>query len=229
VFAIVIQMGAILAVCWLFRERLISVARGLRSDPLARRFASNLVIAFLPAAVLGVLLHSTIKTYLFSPLTVAAALVVGGAIILLVESRERKARITSIDEMTWRDALKVGFAQTAAMFPGVSRSGATIIGGMLFGLSRQTATLFSFFLAIPTMLGAAVYDAWRNWDLLAVEDLPVFAIGFAAAFLAAFFTVRGLIAYIAKHNFRPFAWYRIAFGGFVLLTWQMGWVDWPSV
>jgi undecaprenyl-diphosphatase len=229
VFAIVIQMGAILAVCWLFRERLMWVARGLHNDRRAQKFAINLAVGFMPAAVLGVLLHSTIKTYLFSPLTVAAALVVGGVIILLVESREHKPRVTDIDDMTWRDALKVGFAQTVAMFPGVSRSGATIIGGMLFGLSRQTATLFSFFLAIPTMLGAAVYDGWKNWDLLSVEDLPVFAIGFIAAFFAAFFTVRALIAYIAKHNFRPFAWYRIAFGGLVLLTWQMGWVDWSSV
>ena len=222
-------MGAILAVCWLFRERLWSVARGLRNDPTSRRFATNLLVGFMPAAVIGVLLHSTIKTYLFSPLTVAAALVVGGVVILLVESREHAARVTSIDDMTWRDALKVGFAQTVAMFPGVSRSGATIIGGMLFGLSRQTATMFSFFLAIPTMLGAAVYDGWKNRDLLSANDLPIFGIGFIAAFFAAFFTVRALVAYVARHNFRPFAWYRIAFGGFVLLTWQMGWVDWTSV
>lgn len=228
VFAIVIQMGAILAVCWAYREKLIEVACGLSSDSRSRRFAANVVIAFLPAAVIGVLLHGFIKSKLFSPLTVAAALVVGGILILWVESRPRKARIDSIEDMRWQDALKVGFAQTVAMFPGVSRAGATIVGGMLLGLSREAATRFSFFLAIPTMLGAAVYDLYKNWALLSAADLPVFAIGFAAAFVAALLTVRALLAYVARHSFRPFAWYRIAFGGLVLLTWQLGWVDWSG-
>ena len=228
VFAIVIQMGAILAVCWTYREKLIEVTCGLSSDPKSRRFAANIVIAFLPAAVMGVLLHGFIKAKLFSPLTVAAALVVGGIVILWVESRPRKARIQAIEDMRWQDALKVGFAQTVAMFPGVSRAGATIIGGMLLGLSREAATRFSFFLAIPTMLGAAVYDLYKNWALLSVADLPLFAIGFVAAFVAALLTVRALLAYVARHSFRPFAWYRIAFGGLVLLSWQLGWVDWSA-
>lgn len=228
VFAIVIQMGAILAVCWAYREKLIEVTCGLSSDPKSRRFAANIVIAFLPAAVMGVLLHGFIKAKLFSPLTVAAALVVGGILILWVESRPRSVRIQAIEDMRWQDALKVGFAQTVAMFPGVSRAGATIIGGMLLGLSREAATRFSFFLAIPTMLGAAVYDLYQNWDLLSVADLPLFAIGFVAAFVAALLTVRALLAYVARHSFRPFAWYRIAFGGLVLLTWQLGWVDWSG-
>jgi undecaprenyl-diphosphatase len=228
VFAIVIQMGAILAVCWAYREKLIEVICGLPSDPGSRRFAANIVIAFLPAAVIGVLLHGFIKAKLFSPLTVAAALVVGGMVILWVESRPRSARIQAIEEMRWQDALKVGFAQTVAMFPGVSRAGATIIGGMLLGLSREAATRFSFFLAIPTMLGAAVYDLYKNWALLSAADLPVFAVGFVAAFVAALLTVRALLAYVARHSFRPFAWYRIAFGGLVLLTWQLGWVDWSG-
>jgi undecaprenyl-diphosphatase len=228
VFAIVIQMGAILAVCWAYRQKLIEVTCGLSHDPKSRRFAANIVIAFLPAAVLGVLLHGFIKSRLFSPLTVAAALVVGGVVILWVESRPRSARIKAIEDMRWQDALKVGFAQTVAMFPGVSRAGATIIGGMLLGLSREAATRFSFFLAIPTMLGAAVYDLYKNWSLLSVADLPVFAIGFVAAFVAALLTVRALLAYVARHSFRPFAWYRIAFGGLVLLSWQLGWVDWSG-
>jgi undecaprenyl-diphosphatase len=228
VFAIVIQMGAIFAVCWAYREKLIEVTCGLSHDPKSRRFAANIVIAFLPAAVIGVLLHGFIKARLFSPLTVAAALVAGGFVILWVESRPRNARIQAIEEMRWQDALKVGLAQTVAMFPGVSRAGATIIGGMLLGLSREAATRFSFFLAIPTMLGAAVYDLYKNWSLLSVADLPIFAIGFVAAFVAALLTVRALLAYVARHNFRPFAWYRIAFGGLVLLTWQLGWVDWSG-
>jgi undecaprenyl-diphosphatase len=243
VFAIVIQLGAIFAVCWAYRDKLLQVARGLGGEtaapqvstnvvvalpPAARRFATNVLIAFMPAVLLGVLLHKTIKTYLFSPLTVAAALVAGGLVILWAESRAHTARVTSIDEMDWKDALKVGFAQTVAMFPGVSRSGATIIGGMLLGLSRETATRFSFFLAIPTMFGAAVYDLYKNWALLSVADLPLFTAGFVAAFAAALPTVRALLNYVARHSFRPFAWYRIAFGGLVLLSWQLGWVDWSA-
>jgi undecaprenyl-diphosphatase len=228
VFAIVIQLGAIFAVCWAYRDKLLQVARGLGGGPAARRFATNVLIAFMPAVLLGVLLHKTIKTYLFSPLTVAAALVAGGLVILWAESRAHTARVTSIDEMDWKDALKVGFAQTVAMFPGVSRSGATIIGGMLLGLSRETATRFSFFLAIPTMFGAAVYDLYKNWALLSVADLPLFTAGFVAAFAAALPTVRALLNYVARHSFRPFAWYRIAFGGLVLLSWQLGWVDWSA-
>ncbi len=228
VFAIVIQLGAICAVCWAYRDKLLEVTRGLGRNAAANRFVTNLLIAFLPAVVIGLLFHRVIKTYLFSPLTVAGALVVGGLVILWAESRSHTARLNHVDELRWHDALKVGLAQTVAMFPGVSRAGATIIGGMLLGLSRETATRFSFFLAIPTMLGAAVYDLYRNWSLLNAADLPVFCVGFAAAFAAALPTVRALLNYVARHSFRPFAWYRIAFGGLVLLTWQLGWVDWSD-
>lgn len=227
-FAIVIQLGAIFAVCWAYREKLFEVARGLGRDASARRFATNVLIAFLPAVIVGLLLYKPIKTYLFSPLTVAAALVAGGLVILWAESRTRSARVANIEDMRWHDALKVGFAQTIAMFPGVSRAGATIIGGMLLGLSRETATRFSFFLAIPTMFGAAVYDLYKNWSLLSLTDLPLFAAGFLAAFAAALPTVRALLNFVSRHNFKPFAWYRIAFGGLVLLTWQFGWVDWSG-
>jgi undecaprenyl-diphosphatase len=226
VFAIAIQLGAILAVVWQYRERFRMTAVGLGSDPRAQRFVLNLFVAFLPAACIGLLAHKAIKTWLFSPLTVAAALVAGGFVILWVERRERTPRISHVDDMSWRDALKVGFAQCLALFPGVSRSGATIMGGMLFGLSRESATLFSFFLAVPTMLAATIYDTWKSRDLLSADDFGLIAIGFAAAFVAALLTVRALVTYVARHNFRPFAWYRIVFGGVVLLTWWTGLVDW---
>jgi undecaprenyl-diphosphatase len=189
----------------------------------------NLLVAFTPAVVIGLLLHRIIKTYLFSPLTVASALVVGGVLILWIESRPLRPRIDDVDELGWKDALKIGFAQTLAMFPGVSRSGATIMGAMVLGLSREAATRFSFFLAIPTMFAATVYDLYKNRDLLTMADFPVFAVGFIAAFVAALLTVRALLAYVARHSFRPFAWYRIAFGGLILLTWQTGWVTWTDL
>lgn len=216
VFEIAIQLGAILAVCWEFREKLGNVARGLGSDPAARRFVANLAVAFLPAAVLGLLLHKAIKTYLFGPVTVAFALIAGGLIILWVEKLDHRPRLHSVEEMSWKDALKVGFAQTVAMFPGTSRSGATIIGGMVFGLSRQAATEFSFFLAIPTLFAATFYDLYKNWDLLQANDLGMFAAGFGAAFVSAFWAVKGLLRYVAHHSFVAFAWYRIIFGALVL-------------
>jgi undecaprenyl-diphosphatase len=229
VFAIAIQFGAILAVCWAQQAKLREVSRGLLTEPASQRFVMNILVAFMPAVVVGLALHSVIKSYLFSPLTVAVALIAGGLFILWVESRPRRPRIDNIDEMSWKDALKVGIAQTFAMFPGVSRSGATIMGAMLLGLSREAATRFSFFLAIPTMFAATVYDLYKNWSLLSLDDLPVFAAGFIAAFVAALLTVRALLAYVARHNFRPFAWYRIAFGGVVLLTWQTGWIEWTAL
>ncbi|UCD69601.1 MAG: undecaprenyl-diphosphate phosphatase [Betaproteobacteria bacterium] len=229
VFTIAIQFGAILAVCWAQRQKLVAVTLGLFSDETSRRFVKNLLIAFMPAVVIGLLFHRAIKTYLFSPVTVASALIIGGLLILWIESRQRQPRIDDIDQLDWKDALKVGIAQTLAMFPGVSRSGATIMGAMVLGLSRQSATRFSFFLAIPTMFAATVYDVYRNWNLLARADLPLFAIGFIGAFLAALLTVRALLAYVARHSFRPFAWYRIAFGGLIILTWQMGWVEWTAL
>lgn len=216
VFEIVIQLGAILAVCWEFRRKIYTVASGLTHDRGAQRFAMNIAIAFLPAVVLGLLFHKMIKEYLFNPFTVAIALIIGGFIILWLEKRTVAPRIHHIDDLRWHDALKIGLAQSVAMFPGVSRSGATIMGGLWLGLSRTTATEFSFFLAIPTMTAATVYDVYKNWHLLHASDLPMFAVGFIAAFLSAFFAVKALLHYVAHHTFTAFAWYRIVFGTIVL-------------
>lgn len=228
VFKIVIQLAAILAVCWHFRERIGKAFGGLADDPVQQRFAGLLIVGFLPAAVLGLLFHSAIKAYLFNPLTVAGALIVGGLLILYIERKAYHPRVGSIDEMRWPQALKVGFAQALAMFPGVSRSGATIMGGLVFGLSRKTATEFSFFLAIPTMFAATLYDVYKNWALLHLSDLPVFAVGFVASFIAAMLTVKALLRYVSNHDFTLFAWYRIAFGVVVLLTAHFGWVEWAA-
>lgn len=228
VFKIVIQLAAILAVCWDYRARLRAVALGFNSDPTQRRFVGHVLVAFLPAAVLGVLFHSAIKTYLFNPITVAGALIVGGLLILYIEKRAYHPRLHSIDAMDWKVALKVGLAQSVAMFPGVSRAGATIMGGVIFGLSRKAATEFSFFLAIPTMLAATVYDLYKNWALLDLSDLPVFAVGFAASFVAAMVAVRVFLGYVANHTFVAFAWYRIGFGLLVLFTAYTGVIDWTS-
>ncbi len=229
VFKIVIQLAAILAICWEYRRKIADVTGGLIArDAQAGHFAGLVLVAFLPAAVLGFLFHGIIKTHLFNPLTVAGALIVGGVLILLIEKRNHRPRFETVEDMDWRAALMVGFAQSIAMFPGVSRSGATIMGGLVFGLSRRAATEFSFFLAIPTMFAATVYDVYKNWALLRVEDLPVFATGFAASFIAAFFSVRWLLRYISSHTFELFAWYRIAFGLIVLLTAWGGWVNWAD-
>ena len=229
-FEIVIQAGAILAVCWEYRTRLFRVVAGLPNSPDARRFAVNLVLAFLPAAVLGLLFSKMIKRYLFAPIPVALAFIVGAFIILWVERRQRIApstvRIDSVDALRWSDALKIGFAQALALIPGTSRSGATIIGGMLFGLSRPAATEFSFFLAIPTLLAACAYELMRNRALLSLQDAQGLAIGFVAAFVAAFLCVRWLIRYVSRHDFVPFAWYRIAFGLLIVLTAWSGAVQW---
>jgi len=182
----------------------------------------------MPAAVLGVLFHGTIKAYLFNPLTVAGALIVGGLVILYIERRAYHPRLQSVDEMTWQDALKVGFAQAVAMFPGVSRAGATIMGGVIFGMSRKAATEFSFFLAIPTMLAAPVYDVYKNWSLLHLEDLPVFAVGFVASFVSAMFAVKAFLRFVSGHTFVGFAWYRIVFGLVVLVTAYTGTVHWAD-
>lgn len=228
VFKIVIQLGAILAVCWDFRERIGKALGGLRSDPVQQRFATLLIVGFLPAAVLGVLFHSTIKTYLFNPITVAMALIGGGLLILYIEKRVYHPRVQAVDDMTWKDALKVGFAQSIAMFPGVSRSGATIMGGLIFGMSRKTATEFSFFLAIPTMFAATIYDVAKNWKLLHMADLPVFAVGFTASFIAAMLTVKALLRFVSSHTFVGFAWYRIIFGVIVLISAWSGAVQWTA-
>ena len=229
VFKIVIQLGAILAVCWDYRARLTKMVLGLSNDASSQRFAVLLCIGFLPAAVLGLLFHSTIKALLFNPLTVATALIVGGIIILYVEKRAYHPRINSLDEMRWPDALKIGFAQAIAMIPGTSRSGATIMGGMIFGLSRKAAAEFSFFLAIPTMFAATAYDLYKNWGLLHAADLPVFAVGFITSFFAAMWAVKRFISFISNHTFVVFAWYRIVFGLVVLGTAYSGVVNWSTV
>jgi len=226
VFDIVIQLAAILAVCWEYRGRLRAALAGIATDRMQRRFVVNLAIAFIPAAVVGLLFHGPITEYLFHPVPVAMAFVVGGLLILWAERRDHSVTVERVDDMRWQDALKVGFAQTLALIPGTSRSGATIIGGLLFGLSRRAATEFSFFLAIPTMFAAVAYDVYENRAILQVDDLGVFAIGFAASFVSAFFAVRGLLRYISRHDFSVFAYYRIAFGGLVLLTSYGGIVNW---
>ena len=228
VFELVIQTGAMLAVVWEFRMRFWRMLAGLATDRAAQRFALNLLIAFLPAAVLGLAFGKVIKTHLFHAVPVALAFVIGGFIILWVEKRQRKTVVESVDDMSWRDALKVGIAQAFALIPGTSRSGATIIGGMLFGLSRRAATEFSFFLAVPTLVAAGAYDFWKNRALFDSSDLGMFAVGSAVAFLSALACVRWLIRYVASHDFTPFAWYRVAFGSAVLLTAYAGIVDWSA-
>jgi len=232
VFKIVIQLGAVLAVVWEYRARIARVYNGLGSDPVQQRFARNVAIAFMPAAIAGVLFSATITEILFHPVPVAIALVVGGIVILWVEQRQRQRiappRVETVDEMTALDALKVGFAQSFALIPGTSRSGSTIIGGMLFGLSRKAATEFSFFLAIPTMLGATVYSVLKNRDALSMADFPLFSLGFVSAFVSAFLCVRWLLRYISSHDFTIFAWYRIVFGILVLVTAHFGLVNWSE-
>lgn len=228
VFEIFIQLGAILAVCWEYRTKLIQVVTGLPREARARRFAFNLIIAFIPAAVLGLLLSKTIKRHLFAPVPVATAFVVGGLIILWAERRKHTVRVAEVDVMTWKDALKVGLAQCFALIPGTSRSGATIIGGLLFGLSRRTATEFSFFLAIPTLTAAALYDLYKHRALLDGDLAGVLAIGSVVSFVSALIAVRGLLRYISRHDFSVFAWYRIAFGAIVLITAYGGWVSWSN-
>ena len=228
VFDIVIQLAAILAVCWEYRARLRAAVAGIASEPVQQRFVVNLAIAFTPAAVLGLLFHGLIKQYLFYPLPVAAAFVAGGLLILWAERREHRVTVERVDDMRWQDALKVGFAQTLALIPGTSRSGATIIGGLLFGLSRRAATEFSFFLAIPTMFAAVAYDVYRNRAILQFDDLGMFTVGFIASFASAFLAVRGLLRYISRHDFSAFAYYRIAFGAVVLVTSYAGILNWTN-
>jgi undecaprenyl-diphosphatase len=228
VFEIVIQFAAILAVVWEYRTRLYHALVNLTKEPASRRLAINLIVAFLPSAILGFLFLKQIKTYLFNPFVVASAFIIGGLMILWAERRDHTITAESIDDMTWRDALKVGFAQALAMIPGTSRSGATIIGGLFFGLSRLAAAEFSFFLAIPTMFAATLYDVYKNRDLFTSDDLSLFAVGSAVSFISAFLAVRGLIRFISRHDFTVFAWYRIAFGLLVLSSAHMGWIDWSN-
>ena len=226
VFEIAIQTGAIVAVMLVYRERLRATLAGLGSDRRARRFARNVAIAFVPAAALGLAFGHAVQAHLFTPHVVATTFILGGLVILWAERRQVVARVASVDDMTASDALKVGLAQCLALAPGTSRSGATIIGGMLFGLERKAATEFSFFLSIPTLIGAGAWSLWKERGVLTMADLPVFAVGLVFAFLSAWVCVRWLLRYVSTHTFVPFAWYRIAFGGVVLATASLGWIDW---
>jgi undecaprenyl-diphosphatase len=237
-FEVAIQTGAMVAVIWEYRQRLIGTAAGMATQPAARRFALNVLIAFAPAVLLALVFGNAIKAHLFHPVPVAAAFIIGGIVILLVEIRHKRrygeldlagrrhARVETVDDMTALDALKVGLAQCAALIPGTSRSGATIIGGMLFGLSRKAATEFSFYLAIPTLIGAGAYSLYKQRDLLSAADIPLFGVGLVFSFVSALLCIRWLIRYVATHDFIVFAWYRIAFGIVILLTAYAGVVDW---
>ena len=241
-FEVIIQFGAILAVCWEYRQKLISVVSGITSRRSSQRFAINIIIATIPAIVLALLFGKYIKSVLFSPIPVATAFIVGAFVIFWAEARQRKMesdpgdgvlisrQIDSVDDLNWRDAIKIGLAQCAALIPGTSRSGATIIGGMLFGLSRKVATEFSFFLAIPVIAGATLYELIKLRHVLGDTSWasfgPTLGIGFAVSFVSAFVCIRWLIRYVATHDFRIFAWYRIVFGVVVLVTAWTGWVQW---
>ena len=240
VFDVAIQSGAMLAVVWEYRKKVFSTVVGVTHDPVAQRFVRNLLVAFMPAAVLGLLFGKMVKVHLFHPVPVALAFIVGGIAILIVEAWHRKrfgesdtqgtrrARVESVDEMTALDALKVGCMQCLALVPGTSRSGATIIGAMVFGFSRRCATEFSFFLGIPTLMAAGAYSVWKERAALQMSDLPMFAVGTVVAFFSALLCIRWLIRYVSTHDFTVFAWYRIVFGAVVLLTAYTGWVTWAA-
>jgi undecaprenyl-diphosphatase len=232
VFEIVIQAGAIFAVCWEFRIKIGQVLAGLFNDRKAQKFALNLLIAFLPAAVLGLLFHKKINAVLFAPVPVALAFIIGGFVILWVERRHKAkplvARVQSVDDMSMMDAFKIGCAQAFALIPGTSRSGATIMGSLLIGLSRKAATEFSFFLAIPVLFAATFYSLYKERAALSASDLDLFGIGTVAAFVSAFICVRWLLRYISSHDFSVFAWYRIVFGIIVLVTAYGHWVSWAD-
>ena len=229
VFEIAIQTGAIFAVILVYWQKIRATLVALPTERQAQRFALNVFIGFVPAVVLGLLLGKAIKAHLFTPTVVASTFIIGGFIILWAERRSPAAtRIQSVDEMTPLDALKVGLVQCLAMVPGTSRSGATIIGGMLLGLSRKAATDYSFFLAIPTLIGAGVYSLYKERALLSVADVPLFATGLVFSFISAWLCVRWLLRYISSHSFVPFAYYRIVFGIIVLATAWTGWVQWAE-
>jgi undecaprenyl-diphosphatase len=225
-FEIVIQSAAILAVVWEYRARIAGALAGAGRDPKARQLLLNVAIAFLPVALLGLAFGKALKANLFNAPTVATTFILGAFVILWAERRQHRVRVFSVDEMNALDALKVGVAQCFALVPGTSRSGATIIGGMLFGLSRQVATEFTFYLAIPTLGVAGAYSLYKERALLSGQDLGLWTVGMGASFVSAFFCVRWLLRYISTHSFVPFAWYRIAFGLVVLATWWTGTVSW---
>ncbi len=227
VFAIVIQVGAILAICWEYRTKIAKILCGLTCQRQAQKFVLNLIVAFMPLATLGLLFGKHIKALLFKPIPVALAFIIGAFVIIWAEKREYKTRVFEVDDLSVTDALKLGIAQAFALIPGTSRSGATIIGGLLFGLSRKTATEFSFFLAIPTLIIASLYDLYKHKELFdAGSDIPSFAVGLIAAFISALFAVKALLRYISHHNFIVFAWYRIVFGLAVIVTSYSGLVNW---
>lgn len=229
VFEIAIQTGAIFAVILVYWQKISSTLRSLGHSPEAQRFAFNVLIGFLPAVVLGLLLGKAIKANLFTPAVVATSFIVGGFIILWAERRPASAvRVQEVESMGVLDALKVGLVQCLAMIPGTSRSGATIIGGMLLGLSRKAATDFSFYLAIPTLIGAGAYSLYKERALLSLADLPMFGVGLLVSFFSAWVCVRWLLRFISTHSFEVFAWYRIAFGLVVLATSHWGWVNWHA-
>lgn len=221
VFEVAIQLGAILAICWAYRAKLWAVVSGLPTRSDSRRFIAVIIAAFVPAAVIGYLLHDVIKSILFSPYVVSVSLIVGGFAILAVERNRPAPRVLLVEKIGMVTALKIGFCQSLAMVPGVSRAGATIMGAVLFRVDRAAATEFSFFLAIPTMLGATALDLYKNWSLLNLDDSLLIGTGFATAFLSALIVVRGLVSFVGQHGFVPFAWYRIVIGlGMLLLLWS---------
>jgi undecaprenyl-diphosphatase len=228
VFTVAIQLAAIMAICWEYRLRLWNVARGVVSEPPAQKFVLNILVAFLPAAIVGFFMIKIIKQYLFFPVPVAIALIVGGFLILWAEKRQHTVRVQEVEDMSTLDALKIGCAQCLAMIPGTSRSGATIIGGLFFGLSRKAAAEFSFFLAIPTMFAATVYDIYKHRELFSIDDLGVLLVGGVATFVAALVVVRGLVHYVSKHDFTIFAYYRIVFGSLLLGLTMTGVISWPG-
>lgn len=231
VFDIAIQTGAILAVILVYMQRLKDTVSGLATKPEARRFTLNVIVAFLPAVVFGLAFGKVIKAHLFTPVVVATTFILGGLVILWAEKlaqRTQRYRVETVDDMTMMDALKVGLMQCLALIPGTSRSGATIIGAMFLGLSRQAATEFSFFLAIPTLIGAGAYSLYKAREYLSMADLPLFGVGLVFSFLSAWVCVRWLIRYVSSHNFIPFAWYRLAFGALILATWYTGTINWAE-
>jgi undecaprenyl-diphosphatase len=232
VFDIAIQTGAIFAVMLVYWQKIRSTLVALPTDKQAQQFALNVLIAFVPAVVLGLLFGKAIKSHLFTPVVVATTFIIGGFIILWAEKRQQTnasaVRVNSVDEMTSMDALKVGLVQCLALVPGTSRSGATIIGGMLLGLSRKAAMDFSFFLAMPTLIGAGAYSLYKERAVLSMADIPMFSVGLLFSFFSAWICVRWLLRYISSHSFVPFAYYRIVFGVVVLITAWTGWVKWTA-
>ncbi len=213
VFEVLIQLGAILAILSVYFVRLWRIAIALPTDPRARRFVAAILLAFLPAAVIGVLAHGFIKAVLFeSPVLICSTLIIGGVVLLIVDRLPLKPRYTDAMDFPPSMAFAIGLCQCLAMIPGVSRSGATIVGSLLMGTDKRSAAEFSFFLAMPTMTGAFVYDLYKNWSVLSVDDTVAIAIGFAVSFVAALFVVRYLLDYVSSHGFGLFAWWRILVG-----------------